>query len=107
VFVSFAVSSPAQSSIITTHAGSAVPESSAQAITRLTSPVVSSWTVPAVFSGIDQVAVNCQRGTAAPHSVSSGTDMGTWTVTGVRAHQNMNDHGNDFISVSKILTVIP
>ena len=30
-------------------------------------------------SGTDQVALNWQRGTAAPHSVPSGTDAGTWT----------------------------
>jgi sugar lactone lactonase YvrE len=56
-------------------------------------------------SGIDQVAVNWQRGTAAPHSVSSGTDTGTWIVTGVRPHQEISDHSADFVSVSGRLEV--
>ena len=53
----------------------------------------------------DQIALNWQRGTAAPHSVPSGTDAGTWTVTGVRPHQDVSDHSANFVSVSKTLVV--
>jgi hypothetical protein len=56
-------------------------------------------------SGTDQVALNWQRGTAAPHSVPSGTDVGTWKVTAVRPHQDISDHSADFASVSKTLVV--
>ena len=56
-------------------------------------------------SSTDEVALNWQQGTAASHSVPNGTEAGAWTVTGVRAHQNINDHTDDFVPVSKTLTV--
>ena len=55
----------------------------------------------------DEVVLNWQRGRSAGHTVTSGTATGTWTVTGVRAHQDINDHSTDFVSLSAILTVIP
>jgi len=56
-------------------------------------------------SSTDEVALNWQQGTAASHSVPNGTEAGTWTVTGVRAHQDIGDHTDDFVPVSKTLTV--
>ena len=55
----------------------------------------------------DEVVLNWQRGRSAGHTVASGTVTGTWTVTGVRAHQDINNHNGDFVSISAILTVIP
>jgi trimeric autotransporter adhesin len=86
--------------------------------------IQSSWT--ATFSGTnltdqtyfdlrfqrpggntDQVALNWQRGTAAPHSVPNGTDAGTWTITGARPHQIETDHTGNFFPVSATITVSP
>ena len=43
---------------------------------------------------------------SAPHTVASSIATGTWTVTGVRPHQNLADHSGDFFPVSVTLTVI-
>lgn len=56
-------------------------------------------------SDADQIAVNWQRGTAAAHELPGSATTGTWTITGVRAHENADDHGASFISVSGELTV--
>jgi Galactose oxidase, central domain len=53
----------------------------------------------------EYVALNWQRGPTATHSVGTGMATGTWTVTGVRSHQNINDHAADFVSVSVELLV--
>jgi hypothetical protein len=53
----------------------------------------------------DQVALNWQQGTSAGHSIETGTEAGTWIVTGVRAHENLNDHGGEFAPVSASITV--
>jgi hypothetical protein len=55
-------------------------------------------------SSIDEVAHDWQQGTA-PHTVASGVAVGTWTVTGVRPHQNLDDHSGAFFPVSATLTV--
>ena len=56
-------------------------------------------------SDADQIAVNWQRGTAATHELPGSATVGTWTITGVRAHENADDHGASFIPVSGELTV--
>jgi uncharacterized delta-60 repeat protein len=56
-------------------------------------------------STTDQVALNWQQGTSARHTVPAGTEAGTWIVTGIRAHESVNDHGGEFVPVSAILTV--
>jgi hypothetical protein len=51
------------------------------------------------------VALNWQHGLSVTHNVATDTADGVWTVTGVRAHQNIDDHTADFISVSVELLV--
>jgi Galactose oxidase, central domain len=53
----------------------------------------------------DQVSMNWQRGRSATHNVATGMATGTWTVTGVRTHQDIDDHTGDFASVSVELLV--
>jgi plastocyanin len=58
-------------------------------------------------STTDQDAQNWQRGGLANHPVVAGTATGTWTVTGVRPHQNSADHSGNFAPLSVTLTVSP
>jgi hypothetical protein len=51
------------------------------------------------------VANNWQTGSSAPHSVVAGTPTGTWTITGVRAHQDPADHTGNFLTVSATLMI--
>jgi len=53
------------------------------------------------------VVLNWQRGLAASHSVVVGTAPGSWTINGVRAHQDEADHTGDFASISAKITVSP
>jgi hypothetical protein len=52
------------------------------------------------------VANNWQTGSTAPHSFPAGTPKGTWTITGVRAHADPNNHTGSFLTVSTTLTVM-
>jgi uncharacterized delta-60 repeat protein len=56
-------------------------------------------------STTDQEALNWQQGTSARHEVPAGTEPGIWTVTGIRAHESVNDHGGEFMPISVFLTV--
>jgi hypothetical protein len=56
-------------------------------------------------SDADQISLNWQRGTVAAHELPGTTAAGTWTITGVRAHEDPDDHAASFISVSGELTV--
>ena len=47
----------------------------------------------------DDVAVNWQQGASAPHAVPQTTPLGDWTITGVRAHADANDHTGPFTPV--------
>jgi hypothetical protein len=58
-------------------------------------------------STADQEALNWQRGVMANIPVTAGIAAGTWTVTGVRPHQNSADHSGNFVPVSVTLTVSP
>jgi hypothetical protein len=51
------------------------------------------------------VANNWQVGAAASHTVAPGS-TGTWTINGVRAHQDPNNHTGSFVPVSATLTVM-
>jgi transposase len=53
----------------------------------------------------EYVAPNWQRGLSATHSVGNSMAIGTWTVTGVRPHQSIDDHTAAFVSVSVELLV--
>jgi hypothetical protein len=55
----------------------------------------------------DRVVLNWQRGTTAVHTIGSSTAQGTWTVVGIRAHQNVDDHSSDFVPVLARIAVVP
>jgi hypothetical protein len=58
-------------------------------------------------SGESAVVMNWQKGLSASHVVSTGTNSGLWTVTGVRAHEVEADHSGSFSPVSASITVSP
>ena len=58
-------------------------------------------------STTDQEAQNWQRGVTANHAVAAGSAVGTWTITGVRPHQNSADHSANLAIVSATLAVSP
>jgi photosystem II stability/assembly factor-like uncharacterized protein len=55
----------------------------------------------------DQVALNWQKGASSTHRVPAGSPTGVWTISGVWAHQDINDHSADFASLSTPLLVYP
>jgi len=56
-------------------------------------------------SSVDATVWNWQIGASKVQSVTAGTPTGTWTITGVRAHQDPTDHTGSFVTVSVSLTV--
>jgi hypothetical protein len=62
--------------------------------------------VSAPGSSASIVANNWQTGSVAPHSFPAGTPKGTWTITGVRAHTDPNNHTGSFLTVATTLTVL-
>jgi parallel beta-helix repeat protein len=48
---------------------------------------------------------NWQQGPSASHTVPQGTALGDWTITGVRAHQQSNDHTGPFGAVQATVSV--
>jgi hypothetical protein len=50
-------------------------------------------------------AFNWQTGSAGSHSVRIGTTTGTWTISGIRAHEDPADHTGSYVSVSASITV--
>jgi pimeloyl-ACP methyl ester carboxylesterase len=58
-------------------------------------------------STVDLEALNWQQGTNASHQVLAGCPQGIWTINGVRAHENVNDHYGAYSPVSVQLTVTP
>jgi hypothetical protein len=58
-------------------------------------------------SSLDMVALNWQIGATASHPVPSGTAIGPWTIDGVHAHLDPENHTGDFVPVSATLTVSP
>lgn len=55
----------------------------------------------------DVVAQNWQQGTVGTHGLEQAIPPGTWRVTGVRAHEDSNDHSASFIPAASSVTVIP
>jgi photosystem II stability/assembly factor-like uncharacterized protein len=55
----------------------------------------------------DILALNWQMGTSEIHSLPADVPAGTWTIDGVRAHQDPNDHTGSFSPVSAAITVSP
>ena len=56
-------------------------------------------------SKASDVVLNWQRGIAASHVVPAGTATGSWTISGVRAHEIETDHTGNFFPVSATITV--
>jgi photosystem II stability/assembly factor-like uncharacterized protein len=56
-------------------------------------------------SNASDVALNWQRGIAVSHDVPVGIAAGSWTITGVRAHEIETDHTGIFFPVSATITV--
>ena len=54
---------------------------------------------------VDDVGLNWQQGPSAPHAVPQNTVLGDWTISGVRAHQDVNDHTGPFAAVQATLNV--
>jgi len=57
-------------------------------------------------SSSDQVALNWQQGMSRSHSIADSVGPGIWTVTGVRAHQDRDEHNGNFDAVSATLAVV-
>jgi hypothetical protein len=53
------------------------------------------------------VALNWQKGLVENHDVPAGIATGSWTITGVRAHQIETDHTGNFFPASATITVSP
>jgi len=72
---------------------------------NLTAPTYFDIRARAPGSSADIIVPNWQTGPSVLHLVPSGTTTGTWTITGVRAHQDSADHTGSFVSVSTTLMV--
>jgi membrane-associated phospholipid phosphatase len=57
-------------------------------------------------SSRDEVALNWQQGTVGNHTVPSAAAVGTWTITGIRSHQVIDDFSGNFANVSSALEVV-
>jgi hypothetical protein len=55
--------------------------------------------------GLSAFALNWQRGIMESHDVPAGIAAGTWTITGVRAHQIETDHTGNFFPISATIKV--
>jgi hypothetical protein len=53
----------------------------------------------------DEVTFNWQQGLSASHSLAPTTAVGDWTITGARAHQDVDDHSGPFEPVRANLSV--
>jgi hypothetical protein len=53
----------------------------------------------------DAVVLNWQQGATASHVVPVGTALGDWTITGVRAHADSNDHTGPFTPTQRTFSV--
>ena len=56
-------------------------------------------------SSASDVVLNWQQGLVASHEAPAGIAAGTWTITGVRAHELEADHSDSFVPVSATITV--
>jgi len=53
------------------------------------------------------VALNWQKGLVVNHDVPADLVSGSWTITGVRAHEIETDHTGNFFPVTATITVSP
>jgi hypothetical protein len=70
---------------------------------NLTSQIYFDVRFQAPGAAVNSEAWNWQIGPSASHS--AGTATGTWTVTGIRAHQDPSDHSGTYVSVLATLNV--
>jgi hypothetical protein len=73
---------------------------------NLTAQTYFDIRVSAPGSSAPIIANNWQAGAIGPHSFPAGTPKGTWTITGIRAHQDPNNHTGSFVTVATTLTVL-
>jgi para-nitrobenzyl esterase len=57
-------------------------------------------------SSSDLVVLNWQQGLSGSHGIVAGTALGNWTINGVRAHQDRDEHSGGFDAVSATLAVV-
>jgi para-nitrobenzyl esterase len=57
-------------------------------------------------STTDEFVMNWQQGPAGSHPVARNISLGMWTVTGVRAHRERDDHSGSFDPVAANFTVV-
>jgi len=72
---------------------------------NLTSTTYFDVSFRAPGAASDDVALNWQQGVTAPHTLPQGTAVGDWTITGVRAHADGNDHTGPFVPLQVTLSV--
>ena len=72
---------------------------------NLTSTIYFDIRFRAPGAAADEVAFNWQQGPSAPHAVPQTTALGDWTITGVRAHADANDHTGPFVPVQATFSV--
>jgi len=58
-------------------------------------------------SNVSMTVLNWQRGVTQTHDVPAGTALGTWTISGVRAHEIETDHTGSFFPVFAPIIVSP
>jgi hypothetical protein len=76
--------------------------------TNLTDKTYFDVTFRLPGSNEDIEVFNWQQGATASHSVPADVLVGTWTITGVRFHENALDHfSGAYVSMSVQLTVAP
>ena len=61
--------------------------------------------VRAPGASVDTVVSNWQQGASVRHSITRDTATGDWRITGVRAHQDANDHSGPFATVDATVSV--
>jgi parallel beta-helix repeat protein len=61
--------------------------------------------VRAPGASADEVVWNWQQGASASHTLPRSTVVGDWRITGVRAHQDANDHSGPFVPSQATLSV--
>jgi hypothetical protein len=57
-------------------------------------------------SSLVNEVLNWQTGAVGVHTISAGMGLGTWTVTGVRPHEEERDHTGAYIPVSTTVNVL-
>jgi hypothetical protein len=54
----------------------------------------------------EEVVLNWQQGTTMKHTLPGSVDAGSWAITGVRAHEEVNDHTAPFGPVTATFNVL-